>query len=129
MSAAQQSVAVLFPARTQSDGRAWYRPVRPPGADMSQWAWTSDPRLAHPDYCAHYDEQTGGLHPEGLCGGDCSGCVGEGEGGPLRTVAALVEAATAPVVSVAAARAEVFGAAWSQVVELASAIESEGTLW
>ncbi|QJD50383.1 hypothetical protein I5H01_gp024 [Mycobacterium phage MarkPhew] len=75
-------VAARFPAQVQADGRAWYRPVRDAGMDLSQWGWTSDPRQAHPAYRALYDAQTGGLHPEGLCGGDCSGCVGEGEGGP-----------------------------------------------
>lgn len=31
---------------------------------------------------AEQDAQCGGLHQESLCGLDCSGCVGEGEGGP-----------------------------------------------
>ncbi|ASR85282.1 hypothetical protein I5H06_gp22 [Mycobacterium phage SirPhilip] len=75
------NVAETYPARLQSDGRTWYRPVRPAGADLSQWGWTSQREQAHPDYCAQIDAQTGGLHPEGLCGGDCSGCVSEGEGG------------------------------------------------
>ncbi|WNM69023.1 hypothetical protein SEA_TRIBLETROUBLE_82 [Mycobacterium Phage TribleTrouble] len=101
------SVADQYPARVGTDGRAWFRPVRPAGVDMAQWGWTSQPSLAHADYgvgphvvvhaptatailcggpgrcraCEH-DPQTGGLHPEGLCGGDCSGCVSEGEGGP-----------------------------------------------
>ncbi|QAU06500.1 hypothetical protein SEA_KISI_82 [Mycobacterium phage KiSi] len=78
---AQRSVAEVFPARTDAQGRTWYRPVRDAGTDLSQWGWTSQRKLAHPDYLAAADESTGGLHPEGLCGGDCSGCVSEGEGG------------------------------------------------
>lgn len=28
-----------------------------------------------------YEKQTGGLHPESVCGEDCSGCVSPEEGG------------------------------------------------
>ncbi|QFG11499.1 hypothetical protein I5G87_gp75 [Mycobacterium phage Ekdilam] len=103
------TVAEQFPARVDSNGRAWFRPARPAGVDMAQWGWTSQPALAHADYgtgphvvvhvptatavkcggpgacvaCDH-DRQTGGLHPEGTCGAveGCSGCVGVGDGGP-----------------------------------------------
>lgn len=75
------NVAELYPAHTDGNGTTWYRPVRDPGLDVSQWGWTSDPLLAHPDYLAQADEQTGGLHPESMCGRDCSGCVSPGEGG------------------------------------------------
>lgn len=75
------SVAVLYPARRATDGVVWYRPARDPGVGVDQWGWTSNPRLAHPDYRAHFEAQTGGFHPAELCGGDCSGCVGRGEGG------------------------------------------------
>lgn len=112
------SVAEQYPARTDSNGRTWFRPVRPAGCDLSQWGWTSQPGLAHPDYgpgphvvthaptatavkcggpgacvaCDH-DRQANGLHPEGTCGGDCSGCVGDGEGGPTAAEAAQNRAA------------------------------------
>lgn len=74
------NVAENYPAHTDSNGTTWYRPVQDPGFGVSQWGWTSDRKLAHPDYVAEMDAQTGGLHPEGLCGGDCSGCCGPGEG-------------------------------------------------
>ncbi|AFN37772.1 hypothetical protein FGG44_gp84 [Mycobacterium phage MacnCheese] len=120
------SVADQFPARVGTDGRAWFRPARPAGVDMAQWGWTSQPALAHADYgrgphvvvhtpsatavlcggpgaCTACDEdaQCNGLHREGTCGGECSGCVGDGEGGPTRSEAvrlrqvALDEARTA----------------------------------
>lgn len=44
------SVAQDYPARTDADGRTWYRPVRDKGMDLSQWGWTSNPAMAHPDY-------------------------------------------------------------------------------
>ncbi|QBP31665.1 hypothetical protein SEA_NIKLAS_83 [Mycobacterium Phage Niklas] len=44
------NVAEQYPAVTDASGRTWYRPVRPAGADFSQWGWTSDPAQAHPDY-------------------------------------------------------------------------------
>ncbi|AHY26907.1 hypothetical protein SEA_MUFASA_83 [Mycobacterium phage Mufasa] len=44
------NVAEQYPARTDTNGRTWFRPVRPPGADVSQWGWTSQPEQAHPDY-------------------------------------------------------------------------------
>lgn len=44
------SVAEQYPARTDTNGTTWYRPVRPKGIDFDQWGWTSDPRQAHPDY-------------------------------------------------------------------------------
>lgn len=75
------SVAIQFPARRGSDGIRWYRPVREAGMSADQWGWTSNPRMAHPDYRTHYDAECNGLHPAGLCGGDCSGCVEPGEGG------------------------------------------------
>lgn len=74
------SVAEQYPAQSRVDGTTWYRPRRVPGAGVDQWGWTSDPRQAHPDYAAYYDAQSGGLHPAGLCGGDCTGCVDPGEG-------------------------------------------------
>lgn len=46
------SVAGLYPARTDTNGRTWYRPVRDPGIGVDQWGWTSDPAQAHPDYDA-----------------------------------------------------------------------------
>lgn len=75
------SVAEQYPAHKDSNGTRWYRPQLEAGTGIGQWGWTSDPRQAHSDYVAHYNAQTGGLHPEGLCGGDCTGCVGPGEGG------------------------------------------------
>ncbi|ASR85680.1 hypothetical protein SEA_AMGINE_80 [Mycobacterium phage Amgine] len=107
------TVAEQYPARVDSNGRVWFRPARPAGVDLAQWGWTSQPALAHPDYgrgphvvvhtptrtavkcggpggcsACDYDARTGGLHPEGMCGGDCSGCVGDGEGGPTAAGAA-----------------------------------------
>ena len=38
-----------YPARTDSNGNTWYRPVQEPGI---MWGWTSDPKQAHPDYHA-----------------------------------------------------------------------------
>ncbi|QFG08471.1 hypothetical protein I5H09_gp020 [Mycobacterium phage Yunkel11] len=46
------SIAEQYPARTDANGRTWWRPVRPAGTDLSQWGWTSDPAQAHPDYDA-----------------------------------------------------------------------------
>ena len=46
------NVAQDFPARTDDNGNTWYRPVRDKGMDLSQWGWTSNPELAHPDYAA-----------------------------------------------------------------------------
>ncbi|QFG09465.1 hypothetical protein I5H08_gp022 [Mycobacterium phage Yuna] len=106
-------VAALYPAQPQRDGRAWYRPVRPPGSDLSQWGWTSQRKLAHPAYAALYDAQTGGLHPEGLCGGDCSGCVSEGEGGG-RDGSSQLDALRGPLQTLAEAQA---------------AVEATGLLW
>ncbi|AON96729.1 hypothetical protein SEA_GENGAR_74 [Mycobacterium phage Gengar] len=76
------NVAEQWPARTDSNGVTWFRPARDAGSDFSQWGWTSQREQAHPDYRAHFEAQTGGLHPERLCGGDCSGCVSEAEGAP-----------------------------------------------
>ncbi|QAX95620.1 hypothetical protein I5H03_gp026 [Mycobacterium phage Nibb] len=123
------SVASQYPMVRDSNGREWYRPVRPAGADLSQWGWTSLRELAHPDYRQQADEAAGGLHPERLCGGDCSGCVSEGEGAapyPVRPTgfAALVAEREAPVVAAVAERAEVFGGAWSQVARLAAEAEA-----
>lgn len=44
------NVAEAYPARTDTNGRTWYRPVRPAGVDFSQWGWTSQLKYAHPDY-------------------------------------------------------------------------------
>jgi len=44
------SVAQQYPARTDTNGTTWYRPVRDPGMGMDQWGWTADPAQAHPDY-------------------------------------------------------------------------------
>ncbi|WP_016891473.1 hypothetical protein [Mycobacteroides abscessus] len=44
------SVAEQYPARTDTNGATWYRPVRSKGIDFDQWGWTSDPHQAHPDY-------------------------------------------------------------------------------
>ncbi|AXQ53096.1 hypothetical protein SEA_RANDO14_76 [Mycobacterium phage Rando14] len=74
------NVAEQYPARTDNNGVTWFRPARDPGLDFSQWGWTSQREQAHPDYRAHYDAQTGGLHPARLCGGDCAGCVEAAEG-------------------------------------------------
>lgn len=46
------SVAQEFPARTDANGVTWYRPVRDAGIQLSQWGWTSNPEMAHPDYAA-----------------------------------------------------------------------------
>lgn len=45
-----ENVAQLYPARTDTNGLTWYRPVRDPGMSTEQWGWTSDPMQAHPDY-------------------------------------------------------------------------------
>ncbi|QXN73817.1 hypothetical protein SEA_SOSEPH_74 [Mycobacterium phage SoSeph] len=76
------NVAEQYPPCTDDNGVTWFRPARDAGTDFSQWGWTSQREQAHPDYRGHYDAQTGGLHPERLCGGDCSGCVSEAEGAP-----------------------------------------------
>ncbi|AOT23818.1 hypothetical protein SEA_TBOND007_79 [Mycobacterium phage TBond007] len=158
------SVAELYPARVGADGRAWFRPVRPAGVDLSQWGWTSQPGLAHPDYgqgphvvvhtpsstavlcggpgaCVACDEdrQTGGLHREGTCGGDCSGCVGDGEGGPtaveaarLRTEAWRQAAGVAvggPVDDVAVAWRDPLARRMVALDEARRAIEATGVLW
>lgn len=44
------TVAEQFPARTDSNGRTWYRPVRDKGMDFAQWGWTSNPAFADPSY-------------------------------------------------------------------------------
>ncbi|BBX88008.1 hypothetical protein MAUB_58810 [Mycolicibacterium aubagnense] len=72
------NVAQQFPARTDSNGVIWYR-HRDSDSGTSRSEWTSDPTQAHSDYVAHYDATTGGLHPEGVCGGDCSGCCSDAE--------------------------------------------------
>lgn len=46
------SVATDWPARTDSNGRTWWRPVRDPKMSFDQWGWTSDAAQAHPDYDA-----------------------------------------------------------------------------
>ncbi|ASR85965.1 hypothetical protein SEA_PEANAM_83 [Mycobacterium phage Peanam] len=50
------NVAEQYPAVTDANGRTWYRPVRPAGADFSQWGWTGDADQAHPDYGPHVVE-------------------------------------------------------------------------
>ncbi|QFG11695.1 hypothetical protein SEA_GUANICA15_86 [Mycobacterium phage Guanica15] len=85
------SIAEQYPARTDANGRTWWRPVRPAGTDLSQWGWTSDPAQAHPDYDA--------LN--------------------TTTLVDLVVAREAPVVAAAVERAEAFGEAWARVFELA----------
>lgn len=45
-----KTVAENFPARTDDNGRTWYRPPRRDGESMSQWGWTSDPAQADPSY-------------------------------------------------------------------------------
>lgn len=54
MSAAEvpTSIAQQYPARTDTNGNTWYRPVRPKGFDFDQWGWTSDPAQADPSYAA-----------------------------------------------------------------------------
>ena len=44
------SVAKQFPARTDSNGNTWYRPVRDKGMAHDQWGWTSNPEMADPSY-------------------------------------------------------------------------------
>lgn len=44
------SVATQFPARTDSNGNTWYRPVRDKGMAHDQWGWTSNPAMADPSY-------------------------------------------------------------------------------
>ncbi|UVD40943.1 hypothetical protein [Mycobacterium phage Kashi_VT1] len=85
------SIAAQYPARTDTNGRTWWRPVRPAGTDLSQWGWTSDPAQAHPDYDA--------LN--------------------TATLVDLAVAREAPVVAAAAERAAVYGDAWAQVFDLA----------
>lgn len=46
------SVAEQYPARTDTNGNTWYRPLRPKGFDFDQWGWTSDPAQADPSYLA-----------------------------------------------------------------------------
>ncbi|ASR85584.1 hypothetical protein I5G80_gp060 [Mycobacterium phage Krueger] len=79
------NVARQYPARTDANGRTWFRPVRSPGMDFAQWGWTSQPCYAHPDYL-HRTGECGDVcglcefHPQGTCEGDCAGCVAPGEG-------------------------------------------------
>ena len=46
------TVAEQYPARTDSNGTTWYRPVRRKGDAMSQWGWTALPEHADPSYNA-----------------------------------------------------------------------------
>ncbi|AVO24833.1 hypothetical protein SEA_DEBY_80 [Mycobacterium phage Deby] len=119
------SIAAQYPARTDTLGRTWWRPVRPAGTDLSQWGWTSDPAQAHPDYdalntctCPYVDPSLWTTHYGAVEPGSAQ------EHNPLcpvhpATLVDLVVAREAPVVAAAAERAEVFGDAWAQVFELA----------
>ena len=49
------NVAQQYPARTDTNGTTWYRPVREKGVGIDQWGWTSDPAQAHPDYAQGLD--------------------------------------------------------------------------
>lgn len=119
------SVADQYPARTDTLGRTWWRPVRPAGTDLSQWGWTSDPAQAHPDYDALNTCTCYWLPPEQWT--VILGCAEPGsqmEQNPHcpvhpATLVDLVVAREAPVVAAAAERAEVYGDAWAQVFELA----------
>ncbi len=44
------TVALQYPARTDTNGITWYRPLRAKGVDFDQWGWTSDPAQADPSY-------------------------------------------------------------------------------
>lgn len=59
MTTNRDNVAQTYPARTDDHGTTWYRPVRDQGMDLSQWGWTSQPELAHPDYT---QEEVGGTN-------------------------------------------------------------------
>ncbi|WNM73573.1 hypothetical protein SEA_TRUFFULATREE_82 [Mycobacterium Phage TruffulaTree] len=119
------SIAAQYPARTDTLGRTWWRPVRPAGTDLSQWGWTSDPAQAHPDYdalntctCPYVDPSLWTTHYGAVEPGSAQ------EHNPLcpvhpATLVDLVVAREAPVVAAAAERAEVLGDAWAQVFELA----------
>lgn len=120
------TVAEQYPPRTDGNGRTWWRPVRDPGLDFSQWGWTSDPAQAHPDYdalntctCPWVDPSLWTTHYGAVEPGSTQ------EHNPLCPVhpadqlADLVAAREAPVVAAAAERAEVYGDAWAQVFELA----------
>lgn len=48
----RMNVAQQYPARTDTNGNTWYRPLRPKGFDFDQWGWTSDPSQADPSYAA-----------------------------------------------------------------------------
>lgn len=45
-------VAALYPARKDSNGAIWYRPLCDAGVSLDKWGWTADPNQAHPDYHA-----------------------------------------------------------------------------
>ncbi|UQT01819.1 hypothetical protein SEA_POKERUS_81 [Mycobacterium phage Pokerus] len=119
------SIAAQYPARTDTLGRTWWRPVRPAGTDLSQWGWTSDPAQAHTDYdalntctCPYVDPSLWTTHYGAVEPGSAQ------EHNPLcpvhpATLVDLVVAREAPVVDAAAERAEAFGDAWAQVFELA----------
>ncbi|QFG09272.1 hypothetical protein SEA_EFRA2_87 [Mycobacterium phage Efra2] len=113
------SIAEQYPARTDTNGRTWWRPLRPAGTDLSQWGWTSDPAQAHPDYDALNTCKPG--RQSGLClyctctDFDGRQCRDRDEA----SLADLVVEREAPVVAAAAERAEAYGDAWTAVVELA----------
>lgn len=44
------TVAEQYPARTDTNGTTWYRPVRSPGSGFDQWGWTSNAAMADPSY-------------------------------------------------------------------------------
>ena len=46
-------IAEMYPARTDSNGNTWYRPVKDGGA---MWGWTSDPAQADPSYFKEEDD-------------------------------------------------------------------------
>lgn len=131
------SVAEDWPARTDTNGRTWWRPVRDAKMSFDQWGWTSDPAQAHPDYdalntctCFVTDPSTWFYYGSAVEPGS------QMEQNPLcpvhpMSVAALVTAREAPLHAAVAERAEAFGDAWAQVVELAASAAPDGelTLW
>ncbi|ASZ75152.1 hypothetical protein PBI_TREYKAY_83 [Mycobacterium phage TreyKay] len=132
------SIAAQYPARTDTNGRTWWRPVRPAGTDLSQWGWTSDPAQAHPDYdalntctCPWVDPSLWTTHYGAVEPGSTR------EHNPLCPVhpATLVELAVAreaPVVAAAAERAEAYGEAFGELFALAAAAdraEGDRILW
>ncbi|QFG14129.1 hypothetical protein I5G97_gp024 [Mycobacterium phage Curiosium] len=138
------SVADQYPARTDTNGLTWWRPVRPAGTDLSQWGWTSDPAQAHPDYDALNTCTCFWLPPEQWT--VILGCAEPGsqmEQNPrcpvhpatlvdLPTFVDLVVSREAPVIAAAVERAEAYGDAFGELFALAAAAdraEGDRILW